>query len=341
MLVIMAPDASEEQIDNVVKQIEHAGFSAQVVPGKTRVAIGVTGNVTPLDPAMVDSLPGVTQIFRVTHPFKLSSRDSRAENTVIQVGSAVIGGHDVVVIAGPCAVESKRQLFAAAERAKEAGVQLLRGGAYKPRTSPYSFQGLGEEGMKLLAEVSEYTGLPVVSEAVDDESAGYAAKYVDVIQVGARNMQNYVLLKRVARIGRPILLKRGLAATLEEFMGAAEYILAEGNPQVILCERGVRGFSDFSRNTLDLSIVPVIKALSHLPIITDPSHAAGRRDIVLPLARASIAAGADGVMVEVHTEPSQALSDGYQSLHPSQLEELVQQIAQLAPVVGRGFPQKH
>ncbi|HEY3294819.1 MAG TPA: 3-deoxy-7-phosphoheptulonate synthase [bacterium] len=341
MLVIMARDASEEQIAHVVKQIEQAGFQAQVVPGKSRVAIGITGNVSPLDPALVDSLPGVMQTFRVTHPLKLTSRDAKAENTVIHVGDAVIGGHDVVVIAGPCAVESKEQLFAAAERAKHAGVQLLRGGAYKPRTSPYSFQGLGEEGLKLLGEVRAYTGLPVVSEAVDDESAGLAEKYVDVIQVGARNMQNYVLLKRVARIGKPVLLKRGLAATLEEFLGAAEYILSAGNPNVILCERGVRGFSDFSRNTLDISIVPVIKQLSHLPIITDPSHAAGRRDIVLPLARASIAAGADGVMVEVHTEPAQALSDGYQSLHPSELEELVKQVAQLAPLMGRGFPRKH
>lgn len=340
MLVIMARDASEEQIQNVVKQIEQAGFSAQVVPGKTRVAIGVTGNISPLDPALVDSLPGVMQTFRVSQPFRLASREAHAENTVIQVGNAVIGGNDVVVIAGPCAVESKQQLFAAADRAKAAGVQLLRGGAYKPRTSPYSFQGLGEEGMKLLAEVRAHTGLPVVSEAVDEESVGLAEKHVDVIQIGARNMQNYVLLRRVARSGKPILLKRGLAATLEEFLGAAEYILAEGNPQVILCERGVRGFSDFTRNTLDLSIVPVIKSLSHLPIITDPSHAAGRRDIVLALARASIAAGADGVMVEVHTEPSQALSDGYQSLHPSQLEELVQQVARLAPLVGRSFPLK-
>jgi 3-deoxy-7-phosphoheptulonate synthase len=340
MLVIMARDASEEQIENVVKQIERAGYSAQVVPGKSRVAIGITGNTSPLDPTWVDQLPGVVQTFRVTQPYKLSSRETRAENTVIQIGNATIGGTALAVIAGPCAVESRQQLFDSAERAQAAGAQLLRGGAYKPRTSPYSFQGLGEEAMKLLAEVRDYTGLPVVSEAVDEESVGLAERYVDVIQVGARNMQNYVLLKRVARSGKPVLLKRGLSATLEEFLCAAEYVLAEGNPQVILCERGIRSFSDYTRCTLDLSIVPVIKELCHLPIITDPSHAAGRRDIVPALARASIAAGADGVMVEVHTEPSQALSDGQQSLYPSQLDEMIRQIAGLAPVLGRTFPQR-
>jgi 3-deoxy-7-phosphoheptulonate synthase len=340
MLVIMAHDATEEQIENVVKQIERAGFAAQVVPGMNRVSVGITGNSGPLEPALVESLPGVVQTLRITQPYKLSSREAKAENSVIQVGNAEIGGSALAVIAGPCAVESRNQLFDAAEQAKDAGVQLLRGGAYKPRTSPYSFQGLGEAGMKLLAEVREYTGLPIVSEAVDEESVGLAEKYVDVIQVGARNMQNYVLLRRVARSGKPILLKRGMAATLEEFLGAAEYVLAEGNPNVILCERGIRSFSDYTRCTLDLSIVPVIKSLSHLPIITDPSHAAGRRDLVVPLARASIAAGADGVMVEMHTEPSQALSDGLQSLYPSQLNEMVRQVAELAPLLGRTFP-KH
>jgi len=338
MLVIMAQDATEEQIENVIKQIERAGFEAQVVPGRSRVAIGITGNSGPLEPALVDSLPGVVQTLRVTQAYRLSSRETKAENTVVHVRDAAIGGSALAVIAGPCAVESRKQLFDAAERAKDAGVQLLRGGAYKPRTSPYSFQGLGEEGLRLLADVRDCVDLPIVSEAVDEESVELAERYVDVIQVGARNMQNYVLLRRVARSGKPILLKRGMAATLEEFLGAAEYVLAEGNPNVILCERGIRSFSDFTRCTLDLSIVPVIKSLSHLPIITDPSHAAGRRDLVVPLARASIAAGADGVMVEMHTEPSQALSDGLQALYPSQLDDMVQQVARLAPLLGRTFP---
>jgi 3-deoxy-7-phosphoheptulonate synthase len=338
MLVVMTRDATREQIEDVVKQVEKVGYAAQVLPGATRTAIAITGNRSPLDPALVDSLAGVSHTLRVSSPLRLVTREAHPQDTVVDVDGVTIGGPELVMIAGPCAVESREQLFATAEQAKAAGVHLLRGGAYKPRTSPYSFQGLGEEGMKLLGEVRAHVGLPVVSEVVDNESADLAVKYVDVLQIGARNMQNYVLLKRVARSGKPILLKRGVAATLEELLGAAEYILNEGNRQVILCERGVRSFSDFARHTLDLSIVPVIKALSHLPIITDPSHAAGRRDIVIPLALASVAAGADGVMVEVHFEPSQALSDGYQSLHPPQLYELTQKLAQLAPAIGRRWP---
>jgi 3-deoxy-7-phosphoheptulonate synthase len=338
LLVIMARDATNEQIETVVRQIEQAGYSAHILPGSTRTAIGITGNTSPLDGALVDSLPGVLDTVRVSQPYHLVSREIRPDDTVIDIGGVAVGGRDLVVIAGPCAVESKTQLFEIAERAKQAGVQILRGGAYKPRTSPYSFQGLGEEGMKLLADVRQSVGLPVVSEVLDEESVALAERYVDVLQIGARNMQNYALLKRAARARKPVLLKRGVSATLEEFLGAAEYILAEGNSRVILCERGIRSFSDFSRNTLDLSIVPVIKSLSHLPVITDPSHATGRREIVIPMARASIAAGADGVMVEVHTEPSQALSDGYQSLRPAQLAEMVEQIAQFAPLLGRTFP---
>jgi 3-deoxy-7-phosphoheptulonate synthase len=334
----MARDATPGQIEAVVQQIERAGYSAHVLPGTTRTAIGVTGNASPLDPALVDALPGVLNTVRVSQPYHLVSREIRADDTVIEIGKVAIGGKDLAIIAGPCAVESREQLFDIAEQAKAAGVQILRGGAYKPRTSPYSFQGLGEEGMKLLADVREAVGLPVVSEVLDEESVALAERYVDVLQIGARNMQNYALLKRAARSRKPILLKRGISATLEEFFGAAEYILAEGNSRLILCERGIRSFSDFTRNTLDLSIVPVIKAISHLPIITDPSHATGRRDIVLPMARASIAAGADGIMVEVHPDPSEALSDGYQSLRPPQLVELVGQIAQMAPLVGRTLP---
>lgn len=340
MLVIMKRDATQDQVAAVVQQVETAGYSAHVLPGASRIAVGITGNDRPLDPALVDSLPGVLNTLRITQPYHLVTREAQPHNTEINVGDVVIGGVDLTLIAGPCAVESREQLFAAAEQAAAAGVQLLRGGAFKPRTSPYSFQGLGERGMQLLAEVRAVTGLPIVSEAVDEESIELAERYVDVIQIGARNMQNYVLLRRAARSGKPLLLKRGVAATLEEFLGAAEYILAAGNPRVILCERGVRTFTDFTRNTLDLSIVPAIKQLSHLPIITDPSHAAGRRDIVLPLARASIAAGADGVMVEVHPDPARALSDGYQSLHGSQLAELTADIGRLAPAVGRRMPRR-
>jgi 3-deoxy-7-phosphoheptulonate synthase len=340
MMVIMSRDATDEQIETVVERIQSAGYAAHVLAGATRTAIAVSGNRAPVDPALVDALPGVVETFRITRPFHLASREVRSEDTVLEVGDVTIGGRDLVVVAGPCAVESREQLLASAEQAKAAGVHVLRGGAYKPRTSPYSFQGLGEEGMRLLAEAGNLTGMPVVSEVVDEESVALAAKYVDIVQVGARNMQNYVLLKRAARVGKPVLLKRGVAATLEEFLGAAEYVLAEGNPRVILCERGVRTFSDFTRNTLDLSIVPVIKALSHLPIITDPSHASGRRDLILPLARASIAAGADGVMVEVHTEPARALSDGFQSLYPAQLTQMMRELGQMAPALGRRLPSR-
>jgi 3-deoxy-7-phosphoheptulonate synthase len=338
MLIIMSQDATEDQVESVVSEVRKMGYSARVHSGQARTTIDVPGAESPLDGALVDQLPGVLQALRVNRPFELASRDLHPDDTVVQVGDVKIGGKALTIIAGPCAIESKDQLFEAAKRAKSCGVQLLRGGAFKPRTSPYSFQGLGEEGMKLLREAGEYTGLPVVSEAVDEESVELAREYVDLVQVGARNMQNYVLLKRVARCGKPVLLKRGVAATLEEFLGAAEYVLSEGNPNLILCERGIRTFSDYTRNTLDLSIIPAIKALSHLPIITDPSHATGRRDMVVPLARASIAAGADGVMVEMHPDPSQALSDGYQSLHPPELEEMMRQIAQIAPVVGRTIP---
>jgi len=340
MLVIMRHDATDEQVETVVREIERAGYSAHVMAGSLRTSIGVTGNERPLDAALVDVLPGVLRTMRITQPFKLVSREVRPESTVIEVGGVTIGGKDLVVIGGPCAVESKVQLLRTAERAKKAGVHVLRGGAYKPRTSPYSFQGLGEQGMILLAEAGKMLDMPVVSEVVDDESVVVAEKHVDIIQVGARNMQNYVLLRRVARSGKPILLKRGVAATLEEFLGAAEYVMAEGNGNVILCERGVRTFSDYTRNTLDLSVVPVIKHISHLPIITDPSHATGRRDIVIPLARASVAAGADGVMIEVHPDPAQALSDGSQSLHPDELERLVAELARLAPAVERRLPRR-
>ena len=338
MLIIMSQEATEEQIVSVVEEVGRLGYAARVHSGQARTTIDVPGSESQLDAATVDSLPGVLQALRVNRPFELASRDLHPDDTVIEVGDVKIGGRALAIIAGPCAVESRAQLIETAERAKQAGVQLLRGGAFKPRTSPYSFQGLGEAGMKLLAEVRSLVGLPVISEAVDEESVDLARKYVDVIQIGARNMQNYVLLRRVARCGKPVLLKRGVAATLEEFLGAAEYVLSEGNPRVILCERGIRTFTDYTRNTLDLSIIPAIKALSHLPIITDPSHASGRRDLVVPLALASVAAGADGVMVEVHPDPSRALSDGFQSLRPPDLTEMVRQITKIAPIMNRTVP---
>jgi 3-deoxy-7-phosphoheptulonate synthase len=337
MLVIMKHNATDDEVAAVIQEVRRLGYDAHVVPGVTRKAIGVTGNELPLDPALVEELPGVAQTLRVTRPFRLVSRDTKTEDTIVDVSGVMIGGRELAVIAGPCAVESVEQIVNAAESVKAAGGSILRGGAFKPRTSPYSFQGLGERGLKMLTEARRITGLPVVSEIMDEESAGLAGKYVDMLQVGARNMQNYALLKLAARSGKPILLKRGAAATLEELLSAAEYILADGNSQVVLCERGVRGFSDFTRNTLDLSIIPAVKEVSHLPIITDPSHGTGRRSMVVPLARASIAAGADGVMVEMHPDPQHALSDGFQSLHPDQFGQLMHELEQIAPIVGRSL----
>ncbi len=340
MLVIMKHNATNEQIQIVLREIKRLGLEAHPMAGPTRTAIGITGNQTPIDQAMIEALPGVVQTIRVTKPFRLVTREAKPDDTIVNVNGVTIGGRELVIIAGPCAVESAEQIIDAAERVRAAGGHMLRGGAFKPRTSPYSFQGLGEKGLKFLAEARRVTGLPVVSEVMDEESVTLAAQYVDVLQIGARNMQNYALLKLAARSGHPILLKRGAAATLEELLSAAEYVLAEGNYQVILCERGVRGFSDFTRNTLDLSIIPAVKELSHLPIITDPSHGTGRRAMVIPLARASIAAGADGVMVEMHPDPEHALSDGFQSLYPPQFEDLVNEIGQIAPIVGRVLPRR-
>lgn len=340
MLIIMKRDATDDEIAHVITAIEELGFRSHPIPGATRTAIGVTGNNGPVARELLESLPGVIQAIRVTKPYKLVSREVKPEDTVVHVGDVAIGAKELVLISGPCSVESRSQIFKSAELAKAAGAKILRGGAFKPRTSPYAFQGLGEEALKLLAEVRLETGLPVVSEVLDSESINLAAKYVDMLQIGARNMQNYVLLKQAARCGKPILLKRGPAATLDELLNAAEYVLAEGNYQVVLCERGIRGFSDFARNTLDLTIVPAVKELSHLPIITDPSHGTGKRNLVLPLARASIAAGADGIMIEMHPDPDHALSDGFQSLFPPQLNSLAADMERLATIVGRSFVRK-
>ncbi len=335
MLIVMARGATAEQVRAVEDRVRALGLRPHPIPGAERTAIGITGNHGPVPAAEFDMLPGVQEVIRVTRPYKLVSREVKPESTVVEVGDRPIGGGRLAVIAGPCAVESEQQMLAIARAVAEAGADLLRGGAFKPRTSPYSFQGMGEEGLRILARARKETGLPIVTEAVDEDSMARVEEYADAVQIGARNMQNFSLLKRAGRSRLPIFLKRGLSATLDEFLMAAEYIVSEGNNRVFLCERGVRTFGDHSRNTLDLSIVPSVKSLSHLPILVDPSHGTGRRDKVLPLARAAIAAGADGIMVEVHHQPEKALSDGPQAILPEQFTELMRSVRALAPLVGR------
>jgi 3-deoxy-7-phosphoheptulonate synthase len=335
MLVVMRQGATAAEVAGVVRAIEARGFKAHPIPGVQRTAIGITGNQGAVDRPVFESLPGVLEVIPVTHAYKLVSREVKPESSVVEVGGVPVGGREVVVVAGPCAVESREQTLTVARRVKAAGARLLRGGAFKPRTSPYSFQGLGEEGLRILAAAREETGLPVVTEALDPEGVDLVERYADAIQVGARNMQNFTLLRRCGKARKPVLLKRGLAATLEEFLMSAEYILSEGNYQVILCERGVRTFSDFSRNTLDLAVVPAVKSLSHLPILVDPSHGTGRRDKVAPMSRGAIAVGADGLLLEVHHEPDTALSDGPQSLTPEMFAALMGEVRQIASVLGR------
>jgi 3-deoxy-7-phosphoheptulonate synthase len=337
MLVVMQAHATEEQIRAVCQKIELMGYRAHAMPGATRTAIGVTGNQGEVEQGTLGELPGVQEVIRVSKPYKLVSRDVKEENTIIRFAGteATIGGKNLAVIAGPCAIESREQAFAVAERVSRAGAQFFRGGAYKPRTSPYTFQGLGEAGLRIMAEIRERFGMKVVTEAIDNESLDLVAEYADVIQIGARNMQNFSLLKRAGRARKPVMVKRGMSATLEEFLMAAEYVMSEGNYQVILCERGVRTFADHTRNTLDLSIVPAVQRLSHLPILVDPSHGTGKRNKVTPMSRAAVAVGADGLIVEVHNQPDLALSDGVQSLYPEQFEELMTQVRQIAAVVGR------
>jgi 3-deoxy-7-phosphoheptulonate synthase len=335
MLVVMRQDATADEIRGVVEAVEARGYKAHPIPGAHRTAIGITGNKGADEAPAFETLPGVLEVIPVTHAYKLVSREVKPDDSVVRVGGVPIGGSELAVVAGPCAVESREQLLTVARAVKAAGAQLLRGGAYKPRTSPYSFQGLGEEGLKLLAEAREETGLPIVTEALDSESMDLVERYADAIQIGARNMQNFSLLKRAGRARKPVVLKRGMSATLEEFLMSAEYILAEGNYQVILCERGVRTFSDHSRNTLDLAVVPAVKRMSHLPILVDPSHGTGKREKVAPLSRAAAAVGADGVMIEVHHDPNRALSDGPQSITPEMFEELMRELRQIAPVIGR------
>jgi 3-deoxy-7-phosphoheptulonate synthase len=318
----MKAQAGPAEIARVCERIETLGFKPHIIPGEQRTAIGITGNEGPVDAAEFEDLPGVAEAIRVSKAYKLVSRETKGENTAVGVNGVPVGGRDLVLCGGPCSVESREQILESARAVKAAGGQLLRGGAYKPRTSPYSFQGLGEEGLRYLADAREETGLGIVTEAIDIETFDLVEKYADCVQIGARNMQNFSLLRRAGRSRKPILLKRGMSSTLEEFLMAAEYILADGNYNVILCERGVRTFTDHTRNTLDLSVVPAVKSLSHLPIIVDPSHGTGKRDKVLPMALAAIAAGASGLIVEVHPHPDRALSDGHQSLDPAQFFEL-------------------
>jgi 3-deoxy-7-phosphoheptulonate synthase len=329
----MKPEATEAQVEEVLDVIRSLGFKPHPMPGATRTAIGVTGNRGAIDPAHFEMLAGVAEAIRVSKPYKLVSRDLKHDDTVVNVGDARVGGVEPVIIAGPCAVESYEQTMSIAELVASTGVKLFRGGAFKPRTSPYSFQGLGEEGLKILRDVRERFGLRIVTEVLDTETADLVEEYADVMQIGARNMQNFSLLRRVGQAKKPVMLKRGMSATLEELLLAAEYIMAEGNYNVILCERGVRTFADHTRNTLDLSIVPAVQHRSHLPIIVDPSHGTGKRHKVIPLARAAIAAGADGIMVEVHDHPEHALSDGPQALLPDMFRQLVNEVKAIHKVI--------
>ena len=336
MLIVMRHGAPEEDIRRVSETIEEMGYQARPMPGKQRTTIGLVGNDGRVDGSRLAALPGVQEIIHVTKPYKQVSREWKAETTIVRLpGGLTVGGEEVVVMAGPCSVESEPQILEAARAVREAGATVLRAGAYKPRSSPYSFQGMGRAGLKLLARAREETGLLIVTEAMDAEEMDFVAEVADIIQLGARNMQNYSLLKRAGRSGKPILLKRGLSATIQELLLSAEYILAEGNPNVILCERGVRGFDPATRNILDLSAIAVVHGLSHLPIIADPSHGTGHRDMVTPMARAAVAAGADGVLIEMHPTPDRALSDGAQSLYPTQFDLMMKETRLIAEAIGR------
>jgi len=339
MLIVMQSHATDAEVRAVCEKIESLGLKAHPIPGAGRTAIGITGNKDAVDLGVLESMPGVVECIPVTKPYKLVSLDVKPELTVVRIptpsGDVLVGGEHLAMTAGPCAVETLEQCFAIAEQLKPSGVRLFRGGAYKPRTSPYSFQGLGLAGLKILAQVRRHYGFGIVTEAIDNESLDLVEEYADVIQIGARNMQNFSLLKRAGRAKRPVLLKRGMSATLDEFLMAAEYVLSEGNYQVMLCERGVRTFSDFSRNTLDLAVVPAVKKRSHLPILVDPSHGTGKRHKVLPLSRAAVAVGADGLLVEVHHQPEKALSDGMQSIIPVEFAELSSEVRQIAAILHR------
>jgi 3-deoxy-7-phosphoheptulonate synthase len=341
MLVVMKAHATPEQVQAVCEHIEQLGFRAHALPGAQRTAIGITGNQGEVDRGNLEFLPGVAEVIRVSKPYKLASRDVKEEDTIIHfpgTDATIGGGKTVAIVAGPCGIETREQAFTIADQVAASGAQFFRGGAFKPRTSPYAFQGLGLEALEIMAEIRERTGMRIVTEAIDSESLELVAEYADVIQIGARNMQNFSLLKKAGKTRKPVLVKRGMSATLDEFLMAAEYVMSEGNYQVILCERGVRTFADHTRNTLDLSIVPAVQRLSHLPILVDPSHGTGKRNKVVPMARAAVAVGADGVMVEVHHEPDKALSDGPQSIYPEQFATMMDELEQIAAVLHRRVP---
>lgn len=333
MLIVMKAGASESEIADVVSVIEELGLKPHPMPGAQRTAIGITGNQGTVDTTRFENMPGVAEAIKVSKPYKLITLDLRPEKTVVRVGDATIGGDELAIIAGPCAIESHAQAFAIAETVRRSGARFFRGGAFKPRTSPYAFQGLGEEGLKILAEVRDTYGLKIVTEALDESSVDLVERYADMIQIGARNMQNFSLLRRVGRSHLPVLLKRGLSAMLDEWLLAAEYIMAEGNYQVVLCERGVRTFAQHTRNTLDLAAIPAVRRISHLPVIIDPSHGTGKNYMVTPLARAGIAVGADGLIIEVHDQPERALSDGAQALTLEQYDQLVDEVRAIRDVI--------
>jgi 3-deoxy-7-phosphoheptulonate synthase len=333
MLIVMKADATEKDVAQVVSVVTELGYRAHPLPGANRTAIAVTGNQGAVDATRFETLPGVAEAIRVTKPYKLISLDLRPEKTIVRVGDAAIGGDELALIAGPCAIESRAQAFAVAEAVRRSGARFFRGGAYKPRTSPYAFQGLGEEGLKILADVREAYGLKIVTEALDEHGVDLVERYADVIQLGARNMQNFSLLRRAGRSPLPVLLKRGLAATLDEWLLAAEYIMAEGNYNVILCERGIRTFAQHTRNTLDLAAIPAVRRVSHLPVVIDPSHGTGKNYMVTPLARAGVATGADGLIIEVHDQPERALSDGAQALTLTEYEQLVSEVRAIHEVI--------
>src|SRR5918911_1370342 len=333
MLIVMKSDATEHEIADVLHVIEELGLRGHPMPGATRTAIGITGNQGAVDASHFENLAGVAEAIRVTKPYKLISLDLRPEKTVVRIGDATIGGDELAIIAGPCAIESRAQAFAIAESVRRSGARFFRGGAFKPRTSPYAFQGLGEEGLKILAEVREALGLKIVTEALDEHGVDLVEKYADVIQIGARNMQNFSLLRRGGRSHLPVLLKRGLSAMLDEWLLAAEYVMAEGNYNVVLCERGVRTFAQHTRNTLDLAAIPAVRRISHLPVLVDPSHGTGKNHMVIPLARAGVAVGSDGLIVEVHDQPERALSDGAQALTLEQYDHLIDEVRAIHEVI--------
>jgi 3-deoxy-7-phosphoheptulonate synthase len=340
MLVLMNPEVTKEQIERVRQKIVSLGYSPHEIPGAQRVAIGITGNKSGLDPDLFRSLPGVQDAVPVSKPYKLVSREVKSENSVVEVGTDRIGASELTIIAGPCSVESRDQILEIASLLSEMGIKFLRGGAFKPRTSPYSFQGLKDDGLEYLREAADKYGMYIVTEVKDTETLPLVARYADVLQIGARNMYNFSLLEQVGRLKHPVILKRGLSATIEELLMSAEYIASKGNYNIVLCERGIRTFETYTRNTLDLNAVPVVKKLSHLPIIVDPSHGTGAWDLVVPMAQAAIVAGADGLIVEVHQDPQAALSDGFQSLKPEKFRDLVDRISELAPFVHRAMTRR-